>query len=294
MERREWQGVLAAGLSSLLGGSAVATTRLVIGAIDPLTLATLRYAIGLACLLAVVRLARLRAIPAADRWRIALLGVLFFAVFPVLFNAALAQTTAAHGALALATLPLITLVLAASVGAETLTAAKIAGVALAIGGVAFALAGDLGGIPGAWRGDAIMVSAALTGAVFNVASRPYLRRTPALPFTTVAMTAGMMALLTATAPAVAQHGLAPSVMQPGGVQIVAVAYLGVVCAAAVFWLWSVGLEHTTPTRVAVTVTLNPVSAMALGAVMLGEPVTLPLVGGLAAVIGGIVLTTLSR
>ena len=286
MDRRESKGVLAAALSSLLGGSAVATTRLVIGAIDPLTLAALRYGIGVACLAAIVRLAQLRAIAAADRWRIALLGVLFFAVFPVLFNAALVYTTAARGALALATLPLLTLVVAAIARAETLTARKLAGVGLAIGGVALALAGDLGGVPGAWRGDAVMVATALTGAVFNVASRPYLRRYPALPFTTAAMAAGVAALLVVTAPSVAAHGLVL-----GGVQVAAVAYLGVVCAALVFWLWSVGLEHTTPTRVAVTITLNPVSAMVLGAAMLGEPVTPVLLGGLAAVIGGIVLTT---
>jgi drug/metabolite transporter (DMT)-like permease len=294
MERREWKGVLAAAASSLLGGTAVATTRLVIGTISPLTLAALRYAIGLACLAALVRLARLRAIAPADRWRVALLGVLFFAVFPVLFNAALAHTTAARGALALATLPLLTLALAACVGAERLTAAKVAGVAVAIGGVAGALASDLGRVPGAWQGDLIMVAAALAGALFNVASRPTLRRTQALPFTTGAMAAGVTALLLATAPAVAQHGLAPGAAQVGSVQVLAVAYLGVVGAALVFWLWSVGLAHTTPTRVAVTVTLNPVAAMALGAVMLGEEVTLPLVGGLAAVLGGIVLTTCSR
>jgi drug/metabolite transporter (DMT)-like permease len=286
MDRREWKGVLAAMLSSLLGGSAVATTRLVIGAIDPLTLAALRYGIGVACLAALVRLARLRAIAPADRWRVALLGVLFFAIFPVLFNAALAYTTAARGALALATLPLLTMVVARLAGAEPLTAPKLAGVAVAIGGVVLALAGDLGGVPGAWRGDAIMVVTALTGAVFNVLSRPYLQRYPALPFTTAAMAAGVAALLLIAAPSVARHGLAF-----GGVQVVAVAYLGVVCAALVFWLWSVGLEHTTPTRVAVTVTVNPVSAMALGALMLGEPVTPALLAGLAAVIGGIVLTT---
>jgi drug/metabolite transporter (DMT)-like permease len=294
MERREWKGVIAAGLSSLLGGSAVATTRLVIGAIDPLTLAAWRYGIGVVCLAAVVRIARLRMIAPADRWRIALLGVLFFAVFPVLFNTALAHTTAARGALALATLPLLTLAVAAATGAEALTPAKLAGVALAIGGVALALAGDLGRVPAAWQGDAIMVAAALTGAVFNVASRPMLRRLPALPFTTAAMAAGVAVLLAVTAPAAEQHGLAAGTMTIGVVQIVAIAYLGVVCAALVFWLWSVGLEHTTPTRVAVTVTLNPVSAMILGVVLLGEPLSPPLLGGLAAVAGGIVLTTRSR
>lgn len=74
----------------------------------------------------------------------------------------------------------------------------------------------------------------------------------------------------------------------------AVGYLGVVGAALTFWLWSKGLERTTPTRVAVTVTVNPISSMTLGAALLGEPVTLRLLTGLGAVLAGIWLATRER
>ena len=55
---------------------------------------------------------------------VAALGVMFFAVFFVFYNIALAFTTAARGALALSTLPLWTMVVAALLGAEPLTLRK--------------------------------------------------------------------------------------------------------------------------------------------------------------------------
>ncbi|MEO8626504.1 MAG: EamA family transporter [Betaproteobacteria bacterium] len=42
--------------------------------------------------------------------------------------------------------------------------------------------------------------------------------------------------------------------------------------AVTFFLWIWALEHTTPSRVSVAVTLNPVSAAFLAAVLLNEPI----------------------
>jgi drug/metabolite transporter (DMT)-like permease len=63
----------------------------------------------------------------------------------------------------------------------------------------------------------------------------------------------------------------------------------VIGAALTFMLWSWALERTTPTRVAISVTLNPVSSMALGALWLDESVSLRLMLGLLAVLTGIAL-----
>jgi drug/metabolite transporter (DMT)-like permease len=57
--------------------------------------------------------------------------------------------------------------------------------------------------------------------------------------------------------------------------------------AVTFFLWIWALEHTTPSRVAITVTMNPVAAVILGALVLAEPVTWRLLLGLAAIIAGI-------
>ena len=47
--------------------------------------------------------------------------------------------------------------------------------------------------------------------------------------------------------------------------------LGVFGGAAAFYLWVYALERTTPTRVANTMTVNPIAASLLAAALIGEP-----------------------
>ena len=277
-------GMAAAMLSSALGGTAVGATRHLAGRIDPMTLGCLRFAAGAALLLPLAIAGR-RPWPAGrDRVKTVALGVLFFAVFPCLFNAALALTSAARGALSLSTLPLLTMAVAAVLGVERLTLRKSAGVALAMGGVLLALASGLSGAPaGAWRGDLLMAAAALCMAFYNVWSRPLIRRSAVLPYTACGMAAGAVALFALSL----AFGRPAALAELAPVDWLAVAHLGVVCGALVFWLWAVALERTTPTRVAVTVAVNPVTAALFGLLLLGEPLLPPLLGGMAAVAAGI-------
>jgi drug/metabolite transporter (DMT)-like permease len=72
------------------------------------------------------------------------------------------------------------------------------------------------------------------------------------------------------------------------------AFLGVFGGALTFLLWSYALERTTPTRVAITVTVNPIAAGIFGMYALKEPLTMNLVFGLALVAAGIVTATSNR
>jgi drug/metabolite transporter (DMT)-like permease len=284
----EVAGVLIAVLSSAFGGTAAAVTRYVVGAIDPVTIAAFRFGIGAAVLLPLALMLRSAFPRGRDLIGTALLGVLFFAVFFVFYNIAMAHTTAARGALALSTLPLWTMVVAALLGAEALTARKTLGVLIAVGGVAVALAAGLNATPaGAWRGDLIMVGATLCMAFYNVWSRPFIARSSALGFVTASMGAGAVCVVAASL-ASGGLGLAGSLTAQ---QWIAVIYLGVFGGAAAFFLWVLALRMTTPTRVANTMTVNPIAASALAAVLVGEPIGLNLVVGLIAVGVGIYLAS---
>jgi drug/metabolite transporter (DMT)-like permease len=70
-------------------------------------------------------------------------------------------------------------------------------------------------------------------------------------------------------------------------QWIAVLYLGVFGGAAAFFLWVLALRMTTPTRVANTMTVNPIAASLLAAVIVAEPIGWNLVIGLIAVAAGI-------
>ncbi len=125
-----------------------------------------------------------------------LLGLCFFGLFFVLYNIAIGFTTAARASLALATLPLQTMVVGALLGIEPLTARKTIGVGVAVLGVFAALATGLSAAPpGAWRGELIMTAAVLCMAFYNVWSRPFIQRSSALGFLAVGMGAGAAALI---------------------------------------------------------------------------------------------------
>ncbi|MFE0757343.1 DMT family transporter [Inquilinus sp. NPDC058860] len=280
---REGLGVAAALASSTLGGISVVATRYLMGALDPATLGVYRFGIGCILLLPVVLVLRSPWPPRRDLPAVALLGLLFFAAFPFLFNAALAHTTAARGALALSTQPLLTLALGAALGVERLTPRKAAGVLLAMAGVALALGAGLAEAPPrVWLGDLLMVGATGCAALYNVWSRPFVRRSSALSFSALGMAAGSCGLAVL---ALSTRPAALPALDPAGWAVVA--YLGVVGGAVTFFLWAFALGRTTPTRVAISVAVNPVVAALFGTLALDEPLGLPLLAGLAAVTAGI-------
>jgi drug/metabolite transporter (DMT)-like permease len=74
-------------------------------------------------------------------------------------------------------------------------------------------------------------------------------------------------------------------------QWIAGIYLGVGGGAAAFILWVMALQHTTPTLVANTMTVNPIAAGLLATQLIGEPITVSLVARLVAVFVGIWIAT---
>jgi drug/metabolite transporter (DMT)-like permease len=275
-------------VSSCLGGTAAAITRYLVGNADPVTLAILRWGIGFACLLPAALFLGVRWPPRRDWPAVALLGACFFGLFFVFYNIAIGYTTAARASLALATLPLHTMLVGALLGIEPLTSRKSAGVCVAVLGVVAALASGLSAAPlGAWRGELIMTGAVLCVAFYNVWSRPFIQRSSALGFLTVGMGAGAAVLI-------AVGSLTGSVAVLSGFgapQWIAGVYLGVGGGALAFILWVMALERATPTRVANTMTVNPVAAGLLATQLVGEPITANLMFGLCAVFAGIWIAT---
>src|SRR5438045_4530098 len=284
----EGWGVLAAVLSSGLGGTSIGATRYLVGAIDPLAIGSFRFGIGFVLLLPVALMQGGRWPGRRDWLAVAALGVLFFAVFPLLFNASLIFTTAARGALALSTLPLLTMLVGAALGSEALTARKSLGVLLAMFGVAIALLSGLTSAPpGAWRGDLLMVGAALCMALYSIWSKPFIARSGPIPFTTMAMGVGAACLILMSF----WRGSFAPVAGFGMPQWLAAIYLGAFGSALTFYLWAFALARTTPTRVAISVTVNPVAASLVGAILLQEPLGWNLVGGIVTVFAGIWIAT---
>lgn len=284
----EWLGVAIALASSSIGGTAAAITRYLVVGADPVMLAILRWGIGFLCLLPCAVLLRVRWPQRSDWPAVMALGICFFGLFFILYNIAVSYTTAARASPALATLPLHTMVVGAILGVERLTARKIAGVGIAILGVAAALAAGLAQSPaGAWRGELIMTGAVFCMAFYNVLSRPLMQRSSALGFLTVGMGAGALVLVLVGF----AKGSFAALAHFTTAQWIAGLYLGAGGGALAFILWVMALARATPTRVANTMTVNPIAATLLAALLIGEPITPNLLIGLVAVFAGIWIAT---
>lgn len=259
--------------ASLLGASVVAT-RSAVEHIAPLDLAFLRYALGGACLAAllwVLRLGSLR-IPRAELPRIALLGMLMYALFPLLFNTSLRYTTASRGAVILALMPLFTAVLGAFRRSERLRPAQWLGVLLSILGIAVVFAESGLGFDDSRAtiaGNSLMVAVALAGAVYSVLVRPILTEFGTLPVTTWAMLAGAALLML---PAFSHNVIGQVSDAPSQTNLL-VLYLAIPGGAIAFALTAFALTRLTATQATLYINVNPLVAALLAAHLLDEPLT---------------------
>jgi drug/metabolite transporter (DMT)-like permease len=281
---------LAACLSTALGGSSFVSIRYLVSQTDPLTIAFLRNGIA-ALVLFPLALLLTRSWPTPrDMLAIALLGTLFYGGFQFMISWALTYTTSARAALALTTTPFLTLAIAAMLRIETPNLRKIAGVALASAGVAIALRQTAGAPTDALVGDTIVIVAAMVGAFYAVLSARYSRLYPPITVVALGVAPGAVFLWLAGLATGADH---VTVDLTADGWLVA-AWLGIFGAALSYFLWLWALRHTTPTLVAVAMPANPLAALLLGAVFLGEPVTVSMIVGFCCVAGGIMLTNWQR
>jgi drug/metabolite transporter (DMT)-like permease len=279
--------VAAAAATGILVGSAMVATRVVVHQAGPASLALLRYAIGVCCLLPVVLLSARVRFARRDLLPIALLGITQFGILIALLNVGLAYIPSARAALIFATLPLLTMLLSAALGRERLTATKSAGVLLTIVGVGLALgekALQRGDAAHVWIGELAVFASAVSGAVCSVLYRPYLRKYPTLPVSAFAMLASV-AFLAILAAGEGFFGALPRFTPRGWL---AVLFIGVNSGIGYYlWLWA--LNHAPATQVTVFLSLSPVTAAVLGALLLSEPVSPGALTGLVGVAAGLVL-----
>lgn len=278
----------AAAGAAISAGSAVVATRFVIGETDPLSLVFYRYLISVLCFIPfIARLWPREGLNVGEYAKIALFGILFFVLFPWAFNASLNHIPAARGAVGLATIPIQTMIVAALFGRERITMLKLLSVGLAFSGIVFAFGPAAAGFsnPDYLIGDGLMLLGVFCAAVYSVFSRSTLMRHGPLFVTALAMVFAVVALLpfvislqdSSTLPAFSAKGW------------VAVIFLGTVAGAVQFSLFMWALRWLPPTTTVLYLTLNPIAAMILGIMLLGETITLDLVAGMTLVFMGILL-----
>ena len=284
--------VLTAAFTGVQVGAAIVASRAAVDDLGPTVLALFRYAIGASMILPLALHLGWRRIPLRDLWVIAALGIGQFGILVALLNLAVMYISAGLGSLIFATMPVQTVLISAALGRQALTLRRFLGALLTTLGVAAALSdrliGEAVGID-LWIGIGAALASALTGAVCSVLYRPYLTRYPTVQLSGLAMGASVLFLAVLSpfdAPPIGWDALEAA---PWGV----VAFIGASSGIGyITWLYS--LREMAATEVTLFLALAPITALLLGALLLGETLGLGLFAGLALVIIGMRLALSAR
>lgn len=284
---------LVLALLTLIWGTTWAAIRIGLEDIPPLTGAAVRFTIASALLLVVawVRGVRLGASPVERRlwWLNALLS---FSTSYGLVYWAEQYVPSGLTAVIFATYTLFVVILAHFfLPGERITRAGTVGVVVAFGGVALLFSEDLAALsgPGVARAAALLLLAPLVSAIAQVTIKRWGEGIHPLSLTAVpmGMTAGILgalALLVEGGRPVRFHATA----------VASIVYLAIFGSAIAFSLWFWLLARMRASRLALLTYMTPVVAVLVGTLVLGEPFTLRIFAGSAAVLGGVVLAARPR
>lgn len=285
MGNAEW--AMLAVLSLLWGGSFV-LMEMALASFSPLAMAAIRVTLGAIVLTAMVAASGLRLPRGPMMWgRIFLFAAVSNAVPFTLIGLGQREVDAGTSAILVAVTPLMAAVLAHLLTRdEKLSVPKIVGLVVGFLGVAV-LVGPEALIAG--QSDAVIVgelmilAAAFCYAVSTIAARWFKGEAPIV--TGAAMLLGSTILTLPIAAAVDLPFMAP----PTARALAAVMALGVFSTGLAYILYFRILKRAGGTNVVLVTFLNPVTAMLLAALFLGEAVTLEKTLGFGLVLAGLAI-----
>ena len=233
----------------------------------------------------------LHAVSRRDVARIAVAGLLVVSVYHLSLNLGEERTTSGTAAVIIGTAPGMTLGLAILLGLERFSAWRAAGLGLALAGVVVVVtlgSGQEISLDNA-KGPLLVLLAPLSFALYNVIAKPLVRRIGAGAVSSAANLFGTLALLPLLRPSSTDHARAL-----GAWDWTLVLYLGLICTLFAYTAWGMALRRLDASRAVAYLYGVPVLAVVIGAVTLGEKVTVWLALGAALVVGGVAVAQVRR
>jgi drug/metabolite transporter (DMT)-like permease len=285
--RRSLAPIVTAGLIMIIWGATPVATRLAVADLQPLHVGLLRTVF--AGLLALPIALALRQPLPKDRRGLLLLVISAasgFIVFPLLYTFGQRDTSAMHGGMILAALPIFTGSYAALVERRRPGARWIAGCVIALLGecTLIALRAGAGGAQPTLGGDLLVLLSALLVAAGYVAGAR-LAQTGYSSLATTLWGVALAAMVSAVimAATVARGGWPSAGWQSWS----AVLYLASVTTILGYIGWYWALAKGGIARISTTQFFQPVSGLILAALLLGERMTLPLLAASAVILAGV-------
>jgi drug/metabolite transporter (DMT)-like permease len=218
------------------------------------------------------------------------IGLIGVALNQFCFVIGISRTSVSHAALMMSMTPIMVLIISALLRLERLTARKLAGMIIAVGGVAilnaFPPANAAPSARPTLTGDVFVFFAGLTFAVFTVMGKRLTDRHSSVTVNTFAYVGGALAL----APLTLWQARAFAFDQVSMAGWASVIYMALFPSVICYLIYYYALTYIAATRVASLAYLQPVLATILGVLLLGELVTAPLLVGALVIFFGVWLT----
>jgi len=282
---------LAALCTALAWSGSWITGKLAVASAPPLEVSTARFIIASVVLVAIT-LATRASLGRGRLWPVVLAGLFGYCAYNAFVFVGLTMAPASDGALIVPTLIPVLTALAASFIGERLTAAKLAGFALASIGAALVIAaGQTSGEISSRRlvGDLLMLLGAGCWAIYTVLGTIALRTRSPIAIVTIAAPIGAVCLIPL---GFFENGYA----DVAGWNVTVwlnVLYLALVGSVASFILFYWVVRRVGAGVAAMTSYLVPILTLAMAVVLLGDrPQPLQLAGGVV-ILAGVRLATLS-
>ena len=226
---------------------------------------------------------------ARDAIALVLLGMLGNGVYQILFVEGIARTRAGDAALLISAAPAFIAIIGRLRGTEQVSARGVVGIALSILGMGFVVIGTTnadGDQRATLLGDSLLLISSLCWSIYTVYLQPYTHRTGGIHLSALTMVGGMVPLLAVAAPAM----LATDWTHVPTLAWGSLAYSGFFALVIAYLFWYAGVRVLGPTRTAMYANLQPIFAVAVASLVLGEVITGWQVAGAISIITGLVLT----
>lgn len=280
---RRWVGLLSGlGAAAIWGGMYV-VSKVVLEVIPPFTLVSLRLLLGILVLWIFVARQGGTGFTWKQKFQAALVGWVGYGVSLGFQFVGTRLSTASNGALVTSATPAFVLLFAAWILRERVSWRRLAALAVSTLGVLAVIDPRSARLsPDLFWGNLCLAAAALTWALYSVLVRKTTRTLALLPTTMVFFFGGLAVSLPAAAIELRQIPLG----QMTWGMAAGVLYLGVISTALAMFLWNQAFALLEAGVASLTFFAQPVVGIALGAWLLGEPVSaLFVVGGVLIGVG---------
>jgi drug/metabolite transporter (DMT)-like permease len=271
-------------LVMLTWGANVVAVKAVLADVPPILFALGRFGAAFLVMLVVLKWREGSVgLPRRDIVPLFFLGLAGFGLYQDLWATALSQTTAANSALITAATPVSTMLIAAAVGSDTISRAKLIGAAIAFSGaVSVVLATHGIGFTGASLGDLMTFAATISWACYVSFGAPVLARHSPLRTATWAIGFGCLGMLPFALWQVGSFNVSNVHLQTVELFLYCVLFSAALANVVMFE----AVKILGPTRTMLFQFLVPAFAVGLAALFLGEAIVAgQLLGGAVIVVG---------